>query len=61
MPQGSVLGPVLFIIFVNDISSCVTDDNQLKLFADDSKIYTVTGDPHALSCLQTLATYTVPY
>ena len=52
VPQGSVLGPVLFIIFVNDICSCVTGSVQLKLFADDSKIYTVLDDSHAPSCLQ---------
>ena len=37
IPQGSVLGPTLFTLFVNDmpqqVSSCV------KLFADDTKLY----------------------
>jgi len=51
-PQGSVLGPVLFIIFVNDIGCCVSDSVKLKLFADDSKIYTVLDDTNASSCLQ---------
>ena len=42
IPQGSVLGPTLFTLFVNDmplqVSSCV------KLFADDTKLYRrVTG------------------
>ena len=41
VPQGSVLGPVLFIIFVNDITSCMSDNVNIKLFADDAKIYTV--------------------
>ena len=35
--QGSVLGPILFLMFINDISDGVR--NTLKLFADDSKIY----------------------
>ena len=35
--QGSVLRPILFLMFINDISEGVS--NTLKLFADDSKIY----------------------
>ena len=36
--QGSVLGPVLFILFVNDITECITDNVSVKLFADDAKV-----------------------
>ena len=38
IPQGSVLGPTLFIVFVNDLPECV--HSMVKLFADDAKIYT---------------------
>ena len=37
IPQGSVLGPVLFIIYINDMSE--TTRSLCRLFADDSKMY----------------------
>ena len=37
VPQGSVLGPVMFSIFINDLVTCVHDD--MLLYADDSNIY----------------------
>ena len=38
IPQGSVLGPILFVIFINDMPSHVKH-NMCKLFADDCKLY----------------------
>ena len=37
VPQGSVMGPVLFLIFINDITDGISSD--IRLFADDSIIY----------------------
>ncbi len=38
IPQGSVLGPFLFILFINDMPEVVSC--AIKLFADDTKIFT---------------------
>ena len=37
VPQGLVLGPILFLIYINDIPTVV--DSHLLLFADDIKLY----------------------
>ena len=42
VPQGSVLGSLLFLIYVNDIAH-VLPDNNIRLFADDTNIF-ITGN-----------------
>ena len=41
VPQGSVLGPLLFILFINDVVTVFNNDVSCKIFADDSKFYLV--------------------
>ena len=37
VPQGTVLGPILFIIFINDIGQCVKH-STIRCFADDTRL-----------------------
>eukprot|EP00745_Piridium_sociabile_P043063 TRINITY_DN87471_c0_g3_i3.p1 TRINITY_DN87471_c0_g3~~TRINITY_DN87471_c0_g3_i3.p1 ORF type:complete len:950 (+),score=231.72 TRINITY_DN87471_c0_g3_i3:692-3541(+) len=50
IPQGSVIGPVLFLMYINDLPRHV--QSHVKLFADDTKIFARNDDDAAMEILQ---------
>ena len=50
VPQGTVLGPLIFLLYINDIGLQVT--SELGLFADDSVLYGVVNDISSAEVLQ---------
>ena len=52
VPQGTVLGPLFFLVYINDISRGLSEGTTLKLFADDSLLYRIIRTPLDTQILQ---------
>ena len=48
LPQGSVLGPILFCLYINDLPTICTD-TECQMYADDTVFYVSAKNPHQAS------------
>ena len=52
VPQGSVLGPLQFILYINDVVTAVSTESEVNMFADDVALYRVIKSSIDYSHLQ---------
>ena len=52
VPQGFLLGPLFFIIYINDLPGVISKDSSIALYADDNKMYRVINTREDLSSFQ---------
>ena len=52
VPQGTVLGPLFFLIYINDIHKGLSPGTKISLFADDSLLYRTIADESDTLILQ---------
>ena len=54
VPQGSILGPLMFLVYIDNIPQCITHDSKVAtcIFADDSKLFKIIKKPSDKFSLQ---------
>ena len=52
VPQGTVLGPLFFLVYINDITKDLSDGTLLNLFADDSLLFRIIHSKKDTEILQ---------
>ena len=52
IPQGSILGPMLFLLFINDLTDVIPQATSPGLYADDAKLCRAITSNEDCTCLQ---------